>query len=108
MIDLSSIASLELIQNLQDPKSKHCLLGLLNETLTPMGSRILKSNILQPSTDAEKLKARYEAVEELSSKEQMFHGVRDGSLCTRLAWTVELILLQPSGSLSTQIEFSLM
>lgn len=77
MVDLSTIASLELIQNLQHTKSKHCLLGLLNETFTPMGSRILKSNILQPSTDAEKLQARYDAVGELSSKEHMFHSVRD-------------------------------
>lgn len=77
MIDLSTITSLELIQNLQNAKSKHCLLGLLNETLTPMGSRILKSNIIQPSTDVEKLQGRYDAVEELATKEQMFHSVRD-------------------------------
>ena len=78
MVDLSTISSLELIQNLQHAKSKHCLLGLLDETLTPMGSRILKGNILQPSNDAEKLRGRYDALEELGSKEQMFHGVRDG------------------------------
>ena len=50
MIDISTIASLELIQNLQDTRSKDCLFGLLNRTLTPMGTRILRSNILQPST----------------------------------------------------------
>lgn len=81
MIDLSTIISLELIQNLQSAKSKHCLFGILNETLTPMGSRLLRSNMLQPSTDEAKLMARYDAVAELSTKEELFHAVRKGSAC---------------------------
>ncbi|KKA16378.1 DNA mismatch repair protein [Rasamsonia emersonii CBS 393.64] len=76
MIDLSTIVSLELIQNLQKSKSRDCLFGLLNETLTPMGSRLLRSNILQPSTEPEKIVARYDALEELSSKEEMFYSWR--------------------------------
>jgi len=78
MIDLSTIASLELIQNLQNATSKDCLFGLLNETLTPMGSRFLRSNILQPSTDAVKLEERFRALEELATKEEMFFAVREG------------------------------
>jgi DNA mismatch repair protein MSH4 len=78
MIDLSTIASLELIQNLQNGKSTDCLFGLLNETLTPMGSRFLRSNILQPSTDATKLEERFDALEELTTKERMFFDVREG------------------------------
>ncbi|KAI9739771.1 MAG: MutS protein msh4 [Cirrosporium novae-zelandiae] len=76
MIDLSTIQSLELIQNALNAKSRNCLFGLLNETLTPMGARLLKSNILQPSTDSETLKARYDAVLELTEKEDMFSGIR--------------------------------
>ncbi|KAI4200951.1 MAG: hypothetical protein LQ346_002277 [Caloplaca aetnensis] len=76
MIDLSTIASLELIENLQNPKSKDCLFGLLNHTLTPMGSRLLKSHILQPSTDAVTLERRYAALEELSTREDVFFAVR--------------------------------
>ncbi|KAL4929214.1 MutS family protein MSH4 [Aspergillus undulatus] len=75
-IDLSTIISLELIQNLHNAKSNGSLFGLLNETLTPMGSRLLRANILQPSTEASKLTARYEAVEDLSTKEEMFFSVR--------------------------------
>lgn len=78
MIDLSTIASLELIQNLQNTKSKDCLFGLLNETQTPMGARFLRSNVLQPSTDPEKIKKRQEALGELSSKEDTFFSVRSG------------------------------
>ncbi|RDW70717.1 MutS family protein MSH4 [Aspergillus mulundensis] len=78
-IDLSTIISLELIQNLHNVKSNESLFGLLNETLTPMGSRLLRANILQPSTEATKLTARYEAVEDLSTKEEMFFSVRQGA-----------------------------
>ena len=50
---------------MQHAKSKDCLFELLNETLTPMGSQMLRSNILQPSTEQENIEARYKAVEEL-------------------------------------------
>ncbi|KAI8952097.1 muts domain V [Xylaria longipes] len=77
MIDLSTIHSLELIQNLQEPRSKDCLFGLLNECLTPMGSRMLRSNIIQPSSQVEStLMPRYDALEELTMKEDMFFDIR--------------------------------
>ncbi|KAJ4339112.1 MutS protein msh4 [Didymella glomerata] len=76
MIDVSTIYSLELVQNLQNPKSKDCLFGLLNETLTAMGARLLRNNILQPLTDPEVLNTRYLAVEELTTKEEMFFATR--------------------------------
>ena len=78
MIDLSTIRSLELIQNLQNVKSKDCLFGLLNQTLTPMGSRLLRSNILQPLTAKDVLELRYDALEELATKEDMFSSIRQG------------------------------
>lgn len=83
MIDLSTIHSLELIQNLQNAKSKECLFGLLNQTLTPMGARMLKSNVLQPLTGAEELQKRYDALEELAVKEDIFFAVRQGTLRKR-------------------------
>lgn len=75
-IDLATIVSLELIQNLHNVKSRDSLYGLLNETLTPMGARLLRANILQPSTERVLLTARYNAVEDLSTKEDMFVSVR--------------------------------
>jgi DNA mismatch repair protein MSH4 len=80
MIDLSTIQSLELIQNIQNSKSKHCLFGLMNETLTPMGSRLLRSSILQPATQFEVLSSRFEAVTELATKEDMFFQTRKGEV----------------------------
>lgn len=77
MIDLSTIRSLELIQNIQNTKSNDCLFGVMNHTLTPMGQRLLRSNILQPSTQGtDVILPRYEALEELTSKEEMFFAVR--------------------------------
>ncbi|KAK7747727.1 MutS protein msh4 [Diatrype stigma] len=77
MIDVSTIQSLELIQNLHNAKSKDCLFGLLNETLTPMGSRMLRSNILEPSCQVENiLIPRYDALDELTIKEDMFFEIR--------------------------------
>lgn len=78
MIDLSTIRSLELIQNIQNTKSKDCLFGLMNETLTPMGARLLRSSILQPSTSESVLKLRYDALDEMAMKEEMFFATRQG------------------------------
>lgn len=83
MIDLPTIASLELIQNLQNTKSKDSLFGLLNETCTAMGARFLRSNILQPSTDVEKIQKRQEAVDELASKADTFLAIRSGIWCAQ-------------------------
>ena len=77
MIDLSTIANLELVQNLQNAKSKHCLFGLLNETGTKMGARLLKNNVLQPSTDRTKIEQRWVAIHELSTREELFFALRD-------------------------------
>ena len=78
MIDRQTCKSLEMIQNLQRPKSKDCLFGLLNQTLTPMGARRLRINVLQPSTDKGTLSARYDAIEELSANEEVFCSLRQG------------------------------
>lgn len=93
-IDLSTIVSLELIQNLQNVKSKDSLFGLLNETLTPMGARLLRASILQPSTEQDKLTAIYDAVEDLSTKEDMFISVRQGLF--KMANSIQPLILHSS------------
>ncbi|RFU76600.1 dna mismatch repair msh4 [Trichoderma arundinaceum] len=77
MIDISAMQSLEVMRNLKSAKSKECLFGLLNHTLTPMGSRVLRNNMLQPPTDFEGfIRPRYDALEEMVTSEEMFHEVR--------------------------------
>lgn len=80
MIDLATMRALELIQNLQNAKSRDCLFGLLNQTLTPMGSRVLKSSVLQPSTDRDVLEKRWDALYELTIKEDVFFAIRQGNI----------------------------
>lgn len=80
MIDLSTIQALELIQNLQNAKSKDCLYGLLNQTVTPMGARLLKNNVLQPLIERKDLEERYDAIEELATKEDVFFAVQQGTI----------------------------
>ncbi|KND89999.1 MutS protein [Tolypocladium ophioglossoides CBS 100239] len=77
MIDISAIQSLEIMQNIRNSKSKACLYGLLNHTSTPMGARMLRSNILQPPTRQDSfIDPRYDALEELTTKEEMFREIR--------------------------------
>ena len=46
--DFSTVKKLELIKNAIFPKSPHSLYGILNNTKTHMGARLLRCNILQP------------------------------------------------------------
>lgn len=76
-LDRSTITSLELFQNVRSAKGKHStLFGLLNNTLTPQGRRMIRSALLQPSTSRDEIVARQDAVEELSSNEDSFTEIR--------------------------------
>lgn len=76
-LDRSTITSLELLQNIRNNKGKGTtLFGLLNSALTPQGRRLIRSTLLQPSTSKEVIIARHEAVEELSSNEDLFTEIR--------------------------------
>jgi DNA mismatch repair protein MSH4 len=92
IIDASTIRSLELIQNAENHKSKQCLFGLLNQTLTPMGGRQLRTYILQPSTDTTKINARLSAVEELTKNAQIFYAARQGSSKATVRITIVNVL----------------
>jgi DNA mismatch repair protein MSH4 len=76
-LDRSTITFLELFQNIRNTKGKSSTLCcLLNNTLTPQGRRMVRSVLLQPSTNKDEITARHEAVEELSSNEDLFTEVR--------------------------------
>ena len=83
LIDLSTIRSLELIQNLIENKSKDCLFGVLNQTVTPMGSRLVRANLLQPLTEKRKIEKRFDAIEDFLGHEEIFSAVRKGKTPTR-------------------------
>jgi DNA mismatch repair protein MSH4 len=76
-LDRSTITSLELFQNVRNSKgTSSTLFGLLNSTLTPQGRRMIRSTLFQPSTNRDLITERHEAVEELSSNEDLFTEVR--------------------------------
>ncbi|KAK3362382.1 muts domain V-domain-containing protein [Lasiosphaeria hispida] len=76
-IDRSTIISLELLQNIRSAKAKtSTLFGVLNSTCTPSGRRLLRSTLLQPSTDKKQINERLAAVEELSTHEELFSELR--------------------------------
>ncbi len=64
-LDPSTRRSLELTSNLMDGSRRFTLLGVLDETVTVMGARLLKRWIEQPLLDAPTILARQDAIERL-------------------------------------------
>lgn len=72
-LDRVTVTSLELLENIRPTKFKgSTLFGILNSTRTPQGRRLLRSSLLQPSTDEKQIAERYDAVEELVANEELF------------------------------------
>ncbi|KAJ3129702.1 MutS protein msh4 [Nowakowskiella sp. JEL0407] len=77
LIDYVTAKNLELIANLNDSKSNHSLYGIINHTQTAMGSRLLRTNILQPISEANTLEMRLDAVNELTRSETLFYNAQN-------------------------------
>ncbi|GAA5833269.1 hypothetical protein JCM9279_001473 [Rhodotorula babjevae] len=76
LIDTESARNLELVANVLNKNSKQHLLGMLDKCQTPMGTRLLRSNILSPLTDPSIIDGRLDAVEELVNSEERSRAVR--------------------------------
>jgi DNA mismatch repair protein MutS len=66
-LDSSTIRNLELVRNIRDNSSRGTLLSILDNTITVMGSRLLKKWLLQPLLDIENINERLDCVEELTT-----------------------------------------
>lgn len=64
-IDHNTSKYLELVYNARNVDSYQNLFGILNYTKTKAGSKMLRSNLLQPLYDLEKIELRLEAVDSL-------------------------------------------
>lgn len=62
MLDEATLRNLELTQNAHDGQKEGSLLEVLDRTSTAMGGRLLKSRILRPLTNREKIEERLESV----------------------------------------------
>lgn len=63
-IDLYSMRNLELLETMRDKKTKGSLLSVLNKTVTPMGSRLMRKWITMPLINCGTIQNRHNAVEE--------------------------------------------
>ncbi|MGB8331645.1 MAG: DNA mismatch repair protein MutS, partial [Polyangiales bacterium] len=62
VLDDAAVRNLELVRTL-DGERRGSLLDLLDETKTPMGARALRSQLLEPLTDVDRIRRRHDAVE---------------------------------------------
>lgn len=62
-MDDFTVRNLELLKNMQDGTKKYTLVDVLDETITPMGSRFLKNAILMPLCDRKLIYERLNKVE---------------------------------------------
>jgi DNA mismatch repair protein MutS len=65
ILDAVTIRNLELVESQSQAGRAHTLLGVIDETLTGMGARLLRSWLLRPSIRRGEIEARLGAVEEL-------------------------------------------
>ncbi len=68
ILDADTQRNLELMRSLRDGSSTGTLLSVLDETVTAMGARKLRSCILRPLIDVGQIRSRLDAVAEFHSK----------------------------------------
>ena len=76
-LDPATRKSLELTQNIVDGSRQYTLIDVLDETVTSMGSRLLKRWIEQPLLDREAIERRHEAVARLIEHAMTRGDLRD-------------------------------
>jgi DNA mismatch repair protein MutS len=77
VIDEATRASLELTRTMRDGKRDDSLLAVLDETVSPMGARLLAEWLSNPLTDIAAINARLDAVQELTRDTMFCRDLRD-------------------------------
>lgn len=77
VLDNSTIRNLDLVANSYSGQVQESLLGVLDDTKTPMGKRGLYSWILNPLIDDKQIKNRLDVVEELLSQPELLAQARE-------------------------------
>ncbi len=62
-LDANTRRNLELTETIRDRQKRGSLLGVLDETLTPMGGRLLRTRLTQPLLECDALEERLDRVE---------------------------------------------
>jgi len=77
VVDATTRRNLELLACLSDGSRRHTLLWVLDDTLTPMGARLLRRWITSPLIERQKIEDRLDAVEELIEDATLRGELRD-------------------------------
>jgi DNA mismatch repair protein MutS len=77
-LDLATRRSLELTANLAEGGKRFTLLSVLDDTVSPMGARLLRRWIEQPILDARAIESRLDAVDRLLNAALARGDLRDG------------------------------
>ncbi len=62
LLDATTQRNLEITRNMKDGEKEGSLLRVIDETVTPMGGRLLRSWLLNPLFDCEKIRQRQDAI----------------------------------------------
>jgi DNA mismatch repair protein MutS len=76
-MDRATRRNLELVTNLVDSTRHHTLLETLDRTLTPLGARALRSQLLEPLVDLDGIRSRHAFVEVLVARADVRARARD-------------------------------
>ncbi|MFN8389797.1 MAG: DNA mismatch repair protein MutS [Bdellovibrionota bacterium] len=83
LLDAATRRNLELLETRIDGEKKNSLFSHIDYTKTAMGSRLLSEWILSPSSDAEEIQSRHDAVEELLGNPEALEVLRQALLGVR-------------------------
>lgn len=77
IIDSTTLANLEIVKNLVDGTTRNTLLSVMDKTITPMGSRKLRSWLVSPLIDKKKIEKRLGAVEYFYNNRLLCENVQE-------------------------------
>ncbi len=76
-LDNATIKNLELVLNQSDNTDARTLFSVLDNTKTPQGARLLRKRILEPLTDAKRIKQRLDYIEFFFLNNDIMKNLRD-------------------------------
>jgi DNA mismatch repair protein MutS len=77
-LDAATQRNLELTHSMKDSAREGTLLWALDETLTPMGGRLLRNALLRPLTDSAQIRVRHDALDRLIEDFELLETLRTG------------------------------
>jgi DNA mismatch repair protein MutS len=77
VLDQSTYRNLEITETLRGGKRKGSLLSIIDQTLTPMGARLLQQWLTHPLLDKERIEERYDAADFFIKQGLLRHELRE-------------------------------